>query len=325
MGLNGNDTHDELDNHDLFHHRLYQDFRDKNHIAFERAVPELLGEFDDAWSLPEQLSYVLASLRRLARDQNILNHEFDSVADGLLQVINKILNEFSKEITDEINRIWVEINKLFQRDVTMTSDNTLSFTKTGNWQEDDKIISFKGVANFSTLTESVAIPSIGTFTLPNANKNKTGFWSPDYTQFLTKLQQNITDEATTRHNDDVTEKNAREAQDKILQQHIDAEAKTRGDADKVLQQHIDAEAKTRGDKDTDLQNQINKIKVFTDKLIDNLNQSGAYSGTKADYTQGAFVNHIAYGNINVYGMQQDGAQGIFTAKTSPNRSLAVGV
>lgn len=307
MGLNGNDTHDELDNHDLFHHHLYQDFRDKNHIAFERAVPELLGEFDDAWSLPDQLSYVLASLRRLARDQNILNHEFDSVADGLLQVINKILNEFSKEITDEINRIWVEINKLFQRDVTMTSDNTLTFTKTGNWQEDDKIISFKGVANFSTLSESVAIPSIGTFTLPNANKNKTGFWSPDYTQFLTKLQQNITDEATTRHTDDVTEKNAREAQDTILQQHIDAEATA------------------RSNKDNDLQTQINHIKAFTDKLIDNLNESGAYSGTKADYTTGVFNLHIAYGNINVYGEMQDGANAIFTSKTSPNRSIAVGV
>lgn len=318
MGLNGNDTHDELDNHDLFHHHLYQDFRDKNHIAFERAVPELLGEFDDAWSLPEQLSYVLASLRRLARDQNILNHEFDSVADGLLQVINKILNEFSKEITDEINRIWVEINKLFQRDVTMTSDNTLSFTKTGNWQEDDKIISFKGVANFSTLTESVAIPSIGTFTLPNANKNKTGFWSPDYTQFLTKLQQNITDEATTRHNDDVTEMNARVAQDTILQQHIDAEAQTRKEKD-------DAETLARTNKDNDLQTQINNIKAFTDKLIDNLNESGAYTGTKDDYTTGSFNNHIAYGNINVYGMQQDGSQAIFTSKVSPNRSIAVGV
>lgn len=318
MGLNGNDTHDELDNHDLFHHHLYQDFRDRNHIAFERAVPELLGEFDDAWSLPEQLSYVLASLRRLARDQNILNHEFDSVADGLLQVINKILNEFSKEITDEINRIWVEINKLFQRDVTMTSDNTLTFTKSGNWQEDDKIISFKGVVNFSTVNDTVNIPTIGSYALPNATKNKNGIYSPDYTQFLTKLQQNITDEATTRKNADDAEALARSNQDTILQQHIDAEAQTR-------QQKDEAEATARANKDDDLQTQINHIKAFTDKLIDNLNESGAYTGTKGDYTTGSFNNHIAYGNINVYGMQQDGGQAIFTSKVSPNRSIAVGV
>lgn len=318
MGLNGTDTQDNLDGKDLFHHQLYRDFVGKNHIAMERLVPELLGEFDDAWEAPQQIAYVLASLRRLARDQNILNHEFDSVADGLLQVVNKILGEFSKEITAEINKLWVEVNLLYKRDVTMNSDGTITVTKTGNWQEGDPVLNFKVAVTYSVLKKSVTVAGLGAKDLDNASENKTGIYSPDYTPFLKQLQDNITAEATTRHADDVTETNARTAQDTILQQHIDAEAQTRKTDD-------DTERTARTAKDTDLQTQIDHLKAFTDKLIDNLNASGAYSGTKADYTTGTFSGHIAYGNINVYGEAQDGNNYIRTAPTSPNRSIAVGV
>lgn len=128
------DKYEHHDHHDLFHSHYWHDWTNRNHITIQRLVPELLGELDNAQTLQEQMAYILAALRRLARDQAILKHEFDSVIDGLLSTINKILKEFSDEITEEINNIWNEINKLQNTDVgnhlsLSENRNTLTHTR----------------------------------------------------------------------------------------------------------------------------------------------------------------------------------------------------
>lgn len=189
--IHGSDSNENWDNFDLFHHHLFHDFRNRNHIAMERLVPELLGEFDNSWEPQQQLSYVLACLRRLARDLNILNHEFDSVIDGLLQVINQILNEFSKEITDEINLIWNEINNLFDRDINVKTDETLTFVKTGNWHNKEEALNFNGKIHYSTITKEVPIAGMKTKTVGNASSNISGNFTPDLSGYIAELQVEI--------------------------------------------------------------------------------------------------------------------------------------
>jgi hypothetical protein len=310
------ENNDNLENHMTDWHTLFNDFVDKNHIGMQRLVPELLGEFDNSWDVQQQLAYVLACLRRLARDQNILTHEFDSVADGLLEIVNKIMNEFAKEMTDEINKLWVEVNLLYNRKITFSTDDTLKTTVVGNWQNGDTELKVSQNAVLDSGTKTLNITGLATYTVNNSLSTGNGLFNPDFTQPVIALNTKINKEIQDRIDAINAEATARKNQDIVLQQNIDNEAKTRADADT-------AEAKARSDKDTDLQNQINNLTKFANDLITNLNQSGAYSGTSIT-SQGVFNQHIAYGNINHYGATQDGAYGIFTSQVSPNNSTAVG-
>lgn len=83
---------------------------------------------------------------------------------------------------------------------------------------------------------------------------------------------------------------------------------------------------------TTLKQDVANLRAFVSQLVRNLNDSGAYSVTDSTAfpttgagTLGTFNGHIAYGNINVYGSNQDGNQAIYTAKVSPESSIAVGV
>lgn len=304
------ENNDNLENHMTDWHTLFNDFVDKNHIGMQRLVPELLGEFDNGWDVQQQLAYVLACLRRLARDQNILTHEFDSVADGLLEIVNKIMNEFAKEMTDEINKLWVEVNLLYNRKITFSTDDTLKTTVVGNWQNGDTELKVSQNAVLDSGTKTLNITGLATYTVNNSLSKGSGLFAPDFTQPVQDLNSKINKEIQDRIDAINAEALARKNAD-------DLEAKTRADADT-------AEALARTNKDNDLQTQLNNLKVFVNKLIDNLNASGAYSGTKDDYTQGTFNLSLAYGNINHYGATQDGAYGLFTSKVSPDNSTATG-
>lgn len=312
-----NDNFDNMDNQNLSWHTLFSDFIDKNHIASQRVVPELLGEFDNAWDVQQQLAYVLASLRRLARDQSIITHEFDSVTDGLLDIVNKIMNEFANEMTAEINKLWVEVNLLYNRKITFTTDDTLNTNVVGNWQNGDTELKVTQIAVLDPGTKALNLTGLANYTVNNSISKGKGLFAPDFSQPVLALNTKINKEIQDRIDAINAEATARKNQDIVLQQNIDAEAKTRSDADI-------AEAKSRSDKDTDLQNQINNLTKFANNLITNLNQSGAYSGTSIN-SQGVFNQHIAYGNINHYGATQDGAYGLFTSKVSPDNSTAVGL
>lgn len=301
-----NDNFDNMDNQNLSWHTLFSDFIDKNHIASQRVVPELLGEFDNAWDVQQQLAYVLASLRRLARDQSIITHEFDSVTDGLLDIVNKIMSEFANEMTAEINKLWVEVNLLYNRKITFITDDTLNTNVVGNWQNGDTELKVTQITVLDPGTKALNLSGLANYTVNNSLSKGKGLFAPDFSQPVLALNAKIN----------------KEIQDRI--DAINAEATARKNQDTILQQNIDAEAKTRGDADTNLQNQINQLKQFANALITNLNTSGAYSGSSIT-AQGAFNMYLAYGNINHYGSAPDGSNGIFTSKTSPNFSTAVGV
>lgn len=301
-----NDNFDNMDNQNLSWHTLFSDFIDKNHIASQRVVPELLGEFDNAWDVQQQLAYVLASLRRLARDQSIITHEFDSVTDGLLDIVNKIMSEFANEMTAEINKLWVEVNLLYNRKITFITDDTLNTNVVGNWQNGDTELKVTQMTVLDPGTKSLNLSGLANYTVNNSLSKGKGLFAPDFSQPVLALNAKIN----------------KEIQDRI--DAINAEATARKNQDNILQQNIDAEAKTRGDADTNLQNQINQLKQFANALISNLNTSGAYSGSSIT-AQGDFNMYLAYGNINHYGSAPDGSNGIFTSKTSPNFSTAVGV
>ena len=89
-----------------------------------------------------------------------------------------------------------------------------------------------------------------------------------------------------------------------------------------VQSNLDEETNRSTNADQALQIQINSITNFLTKLVSNLNSSGAYTGT---YQSGSFNGNLAYGNINVYGGAQDGANYIKTSPTSPNLSIATGL
>lgn len=311
-----NDNFDNMDNQNLSWHTLFSDFIDKNHIASQRVVPELLGEFDNAWDVQQQLAYVLASLRRLARDQSIITHEFDSVTDGLLDIVNKIMSEFANEMTAEINKLWVEVNLLYKRKITFITDDTLNTNVVGNWQNGDTELKVTQIAVLDPGTKALNLTGLANYTVSNSLSKGKGLFAPDFSQPVIALNNKINKEIQDRIDAINAEAKARADADTVLQQHIDAEAKTRGDADI-------AEAKARSDKDDDLQNQINQLKQFASALITNLNESGAYTGGSLA-NQGSFNQHIAYGNINAYGGSQGGSNGIFTSKGIPNQSFAVG-
>lgn len=311
-----NDNFDNMDNQNLSWHTLFSDFIDKNHIASQRVVPELLGEFDNAWDVQQQLAYVLASLRRLARDQSIITHEFDSVTDGLLDIVNKIMSEFANEMTAEINKLWVEVNLLYKRKITFITDDTLNTNVVGDWQNGDTELKVTQIAVLDSGTKALNLSGLANYTVNNSISKGKGLFAPDFSQPVLDLNAKINKEIQDRIDAINAEAKARADADTVLQQHIDAEAKTRSDADI-------AEAKARTDKDNDLQNQINQLKQFASALITNLNESGAYTGGSLA-NQGSFNQHIAYGNINAYGGSQGGANGIFTSTGIPNQSFAVG-
>ena len=162
------------------------------------------------------------------------------------------MNEFAKEMTDEINKLWVEVNLLYNRKITFSTDDTLKTTVVGSWQNGDNELKVSQNAVLDSGTKTLNITGLSTYTVNNSLSKGNGLFNPDFTQPVIALNTKIN----------------KEIQDRI--DAINAEAKTRADADT-------AEAKARSDKDTDLQNQINNLTKFANDLITNLNQSGAYS------------------------------------------------
>jgi len=231
-----------------------------------------------------------------------------------------------------ITRLTIDLlNRVARRNLTVTDTNTVDMTKTHDWiQEGDcagkysDIIDLKADVKISAMTESEAIGThetyMKTYTFPNAIKAKDdGLYARDVMKVLSDLRDT---------DDDLNNKIAREIIDRInadkeLNGKIDAEKNNREKADLDIIDLINKKYNDLLEKYNNLLAENGKLTNALTKIINNLSDSGAWSGG----LEGNFNNgrNIATGNINLFSSVTDGEYFIRTNNSQSENDLAGGV
>lgn len=198
------------------------------------------------------------------------------------------------------------INRALDRNMNFENTSSINFTKDGDWQSDedcevnkyDDIVHIKAVVNISDENETKTLTNtpIKTFTINNGSKVKeTGVWSPDFTPMVGEIDKELGN-----------------IQDEIVEIHDDI---------REINQDI-----TDIKKDiTDIQTENAILRSGLQKIVNNLNNSGAINNN--DINSFTFISgrNIATGNINLFGGTQDGNSTIRTNKGSTENDITAGV
>ena len=174
------------------------------------------------------------------------------------------------------------------------------------------------------MTESEAIGThetyMKTYTFPNAIKAKDdGLYARDVMKVLSDLRDT---------DDDLNNKIAREIIDRInadkeLNGKIDAEKNNREKADRDMLDLINQKYADLLKRLNDLQAEQGKLTNALTKIINNLRDSGAWSGGLEGYFNNG--RNIATGNINLFSSVVDGEYFIRTNNRQSENDLAGGV
>ena len=204
------------------------------------------------------------------------------------------------------------INRLLKRNVKVSSHPCIKFTKTGDWIDNGTCSTTHPLPNnyddiITLYCEVILSKYVATidlyinvakkvFNLPNAIECRAdGLYAPDYESVIRAIDAWI--------------KQADQKFDQIFNKLEDLQNQINN-----LSNRIDGAV-----------NRITNLENSLQKIIDNLYASGAITSNDRNTFNFTTGMHIAYGNINHYGITQDGNYFIKTAKTSPNGSTVVGV
>lgn len=231
-----------------------------------------------------------------------------------------------------ITRLTVDLlNRVARRNIRVVDTNTVDLTKEHDWiQEGDcagkysDVIDLKADVKISALTEN---ETIGTrdankkaYTFPNAIKAKEdGIYARDTTKVLADLFDMADDLNNKIANEIIERINA----DKDLKGRIQAEQNNREKADRDMLELINQKYADLLKRLNDLLADQGKLTNALTKIINNLQDSGAWSGG----LNGQFNNgrNIATGNINLFSSTVDGDYFIRTNNGRSENDLAGGV
>lgn len=334
---------DPLENGNLTNNHYWKDYISANHVVIQRLVPELLGEFDNATEMQSQMAYVLACLRKLARDQSILKHEFDNVVDNLLATINKILDEFSSEITKEINDIWKQLQAFHLTTVSAGNDINVTTTITdGNITTYDYKIDSK-----VNVTGSNGVAVSKTDSTYNVTNTQTVSSGNDINvvksgnDFKVNNLQNTTggtDINVTKSGNTFTVNNLqtflggqdiavnKTASATTISSKINVKSGNQINVTKLGSEFtVDCPINVTGSNGITVSQNGTTYTVtsaFLQQLYNNMVASGAYTGSMGT---GSFNGNIAFGNINLFGGVQDGSSFIRTSNNQTANDIAGGI
>ena len=227
-------------------------------------------------------------------------------------------NHLIKSIVDLLNRVA-------RRNIKVEDTPCIDMTKINDWIDEGNechtwhdVITLKCEVILSTYKKAINFDG-NDYTLSNIiSCLNDGLYSPDYLPFLTHLKNKLNQEIEDR-------KNA----DNALNAKIDKEISDRTNADNNLRKHVDKEvsrivnriSQILSDLET-LTNKVNNNRTALQKIVTNLYEGG--NATSNDINNFNINNHIAAGNINLYGGTPDGNSLIRTHNGQAENDVTVG-
>ena len=227
-------------------------------------------------------------------------------------------NHLIKSIVDLLNRVA-------RRNIKVEDTPCIDMTKINDWIDEGNechtwhdVITLKCEVILSTYKKAINFDG-NDYTLSNIiSCLNDGLYSPDYLPFLTHLKNKLNQEIEDR-------KNA----DNALNAKIDKEISDRTNADNNLRKHVDKEvsrivnriSQILSDLET-LTNKVNNNRTALQKIVTNLYEGG--NATSSDINNFNINNHIAAGNINLYGGTADGQTLIKTHNGQAENDVTIG-
>lgn len=196
------------------------------------------------------------------------------------------------------------LNRVARRNIQVEDTNCINFTKINDWIDEGgtsknwhDLITLKCEVILSTYQKALNFDG-NQFTLNNIiSCLSDGLFSPDYLPLLNHLKDKLNQEIEDR-------KNA----DNALNAKIEKEIKDRENANNALKQ--------------ELYDRLNFLQTALQKIITNLYEGGnATTNQLHDYE---IINHIASGNINLYGGTADGTTLIRTHTGQAENDVTIG-
>ena len=245
-------------------------------------------------------------------------------------------NHLIKSIVDLLNRVA-------RRNIKVEDTPCIDMTKINDWIDEGNechtwhdVITLKCEVILSTYKKAINFDG-NDYTLSNIiSCLNDGLYSPDYLPFLTHLKNKLNQEIEDRKNADNAlnakidkEISDRTNADNALNAKIDKEISDRTNADNNLRKHVDKEvsrivnriSQILSDLET-LTNKVNNNRTALQKIITNLYEGG--NATSNDINNFNINNHIAAGNINLYGGTADGQTLIKTHNGQAENDVTIG-
>ena len=245
-------------------------------------------------------------------------------------------NHLIKSIVDLLNRVA-------RRNIKVEDTPCIDMTKINDWIDEGNechtwhdVITLKCEVILSTYKKAINFDG-NDYTLSNIiSCLNDGLYSPDYLPFLTHLKNKLNQEIEDRKNADNAlnakidkEISDRTNADNALNAKIDKEISDRTNADNNLRKHVDKEvsrivnriSQILSDLET-LTNKVNNNRTALQKIVTNLYEGG--NATSNDINNFNINNHIAAGNINLYGGTPDGQTLIKTHNGQAENDVTIG-
>lgn len=217
------------------------------------------------------------------------------------------------------------LNRVARRNIKVEDTNCINFTKINDWIDEGAdcknwhdLITLKCEVILSTYQKALNFDG-NQFTLNNIiSCLNDGLYSPDYLPLLNHLKDKLNQEIEDR-------KNA----DNVLRNDLNQEIQNRIDGDNNLRNYINSEVNNINDRlntitsnlET-LTNRVNSLQGSIQKIVTNLYEAG--NATSNDINNYQINNHIASGNINLYGGTADGATLIKTHNGQAENDVTIG-
>ena len=253
-------------------------------------------------------------------------------------------NKLYKDIVELLNRVA-------RRNIKVEDTPCVDLTKVNDWIDEGNechtyhdVITLKADVILSNYQKVLNFDG-GEYHLNNLiTCLSDGLYSPDYLQLLEHLKDKLNDEIRQRQEMDNyldarinQERQDREEGDQlvvnyvdeqfdILDNKIDKERQDRQNADNALNAKIDKEIQDIQNADnalkSELYERINFIQTALQKIVTNLFEGG--NATSNQLHNYEIINHIAAGNINLYGGTPDGNTLIRTHNGQAENDVTVG-
>lgn len=220
-------------------------------------------------------------------------------------------NKLYKDIVDLLNRVA-------RRNISVEDTNCVNLTKIHDWIDEGNechtwhdVITLKADVILSTYQKIIQFDG-HQYTLNNAiSCLPTGLYASDYLPILEALKDKLNQEIADRIEGD-----------EELNQKIDQVKNELQQAINNLRQEFNDYKNSNNSEITKLKQEISQLKGALQKIVTNLYEGG--NATSNDINNFNINNHIAAGNINLYGGQTDGTSLIRTHKGQAENDVTVG-
>lgn len=220
-------------------------------------------------------------------------------------------NHLIKSIVDLLNRVA-------RRNVKVEDTNCIDMTKINDWIDEgnachtwhDDII-LKADVILSTYQRAIHFDGKDYKLLNAISCLNTGLYASDYLPILEALKDKLNKEIQDRIDGDEELTNKIEQVKNELQQAINN-----------LRQEFNEYKNSNNSEVNKLKQEISKLKSALQKIVNNLYEGG--NATSSDINNFEINNHIASGNINLYGGTPDGQTLIRTHKGQAENDVTVG-